>query len=283
VLVGGGLIGIELAEMLHWRGLKLTLLEREPRYWGIVLPAAEADLVARRIRARDIELRLQTQLAEILDDGTGRVGAVRTDAGDRIDCELVGLAAGVSPNLDLVRDSPLRCGRGILVDQSLRTNQPNVFAAGDCAEIVDDEGKSWVQQVWYTGRMQGEAAAASIAGQSQAYDPGIWFNSAKFFDLEFQTYGRVPADATSDDSLYWQDDHGQRAVRIAHRDGRVVGFNFLGLRARHRECERWIREGATVERVLDELPRAHFDAEFQSSAAQLRRALSASWKEAVAK
>ena len=283
VIVGGGLIGIELAEMLHWRGLELTLLVREPHYWGNVLPAAEGQLVERRIRQRGIELRTNTQLAAILDDGTGRVGAVTTDAGDRIDCELVGLTAGVSPNLELVRGTALRTARGIVVDRQMRTSLPGVFAAGDCAEIVDATGASLVQQVWYTGRMQGLAAAEAIAGQGRDYDPGIWYNSAKFFDLEYQTYGQVLPEIGETDSLYWQDERGDRALRIAHADGHVVGFNFLGIRARHRECERWIREAATVERVLAELPRAHFDSEFQTHAKSLQRVLTAQWAEGAAR
>ena len=134
VVVGGGLIGIELAEMLHSRGIHVSFLVREASYWGNVLPAEESQMVSRLIEEEGFDLRLSTELAEIVDDGNGRVGAVVTNTGDRIDCELVGLTAGVSPNIDLAKDAGVPTGRGILVDWSLRSEVPGVFAAGDLTD-----------------------------------------------------------------------------------------------------------------------------------------------------
>ena len=207
VIVGGGLIGVELAEMLHSRGLEVTFLVREAGYWDNVLPAEESAMVGREIRAHGIALRLETELDSIEDDGRGRCGAVRTRAGERIPCEIVGLTAGVSPNLDVLEGSAIETGRGVLVDEGLRTSVPDVYAAGDCAEIRRAGQKSLLQQVWYTGKRQGELVArvmAQGAGAAPAYEPGIWFNSAKFFDLEYQTYGRVNFRVPGEESLYWE-------------------------------------------------------------------------------
>ncbi|MFP6645464.1 MAG: FAD-dependent oxidoreductase [Candidatus Latescibacterota bacterium] len=113
-----------------------------------------------------------------------------TDADERIECQLVGLTAGVGPNIDLVADCAIETGRGVLVDWSLRTNVPDVLAAGDCAEIVTHgDGRNLLQQVWYTGKRQARVAARVLAGMEVAYDPGVWYNSAKFLDLEYHTYG----------------------------------------------------------------------------------------------
>src|SRR6185436_740391 len=182
----GGLIGVELAEMLHSRGLHVTFLVCESSYWSKILPPEESEMVNREIRAHGVELVLGTQLVSIEDDGRGRAAAVVTDAGRRIPCQIVGLTAVVSPNLDVVQGTPIRAARGILVDRSLRTSVPDVYAAGDCAEIQVPGTKSLIQQVWYTGKMQGECVADVIAGEERLYDAGIWFNSAKFFDLEYQ-------------------------------------------------------------------------------------------------
>jgi NADPH-dependent 2,4-dienoyl-CoA reductase/sulfur reductase-like enzyme len=263
-IVGGGLIGIELAEMLHSRGIAVTLLVRERSYWSNVLPPEESEMVNRAIRAAGMDLRLGTELASIEDRGDGRAGAVVTKAGERIACDLVGLTAGVSPNVDVVKESAIAVGRGVLVDRALRTNVPDVFAAGDCAEIVaPGDERNVINQVWYTGKMQGEAAAAGLAGEPGEYDPGIWFNSAKFLDLEYQTYGRVvPGEL---ESLFWMDAAGKRSIRIAHRDGRVAGFNLIGVRWRHAVCERWLAERASVEHVLDHVEEAAFDPELSAS------------------
>ena len=268
VVVGGGLIGIELAEMLHSRRIPVSLLVRESSYWNNVLPPEESELGNRVILEGGLDLRLGTELEEVLDDGDGACGGVRTKDGQQIDCQCVGLTAGVSPNLDLVRHSEIETGRGILVDDSLRTNVEGILAAGDCAEIRRPEGqRNLLQQVWYTGKAQGRVAAEVLAGREASYDPGVWYNSAKFLGLEYQTYGRVLPDLGGQESLFWQE--GRQLVRIVHTGGVVTGFNFMGIRARHRVCERWIAEGATLDRVLAEIGQADFDPEFAARLADL--------------
>ncbi len=263
VIVGGGLIGIELAEMLHSRGLPVTFLVREVSYWDNVLPAEESAMVTRLIREAGFGLKLETGLKEIEDDGSGRVGAVVTDKDERIECQLVGLTAGVSPNIELVKEhAHIETGRGILVDWNLATSAPDVFAAGDCAEIITEgDGRNLLQQVWYTGKMQGRIAARSIAGEQAIYDPGIWYNSAKFLDLEYHTYGQVNLRVPDEQNLYWEHPNGLHSVRIVYLQDRVIGINTMGLRFRHRVCEAWIAEERPLEYVLEHLAEANFDPE----------------------
>ena len=263
VIVGGGLIGIELAEMLHSCGVPVTFLVREVSYWDNVLPAEESAMVSRIIRQAGLGLKLETGLVEIEGDGDGRACAVITDAGERIECQLDGLTAGVGPNLDLVADTAIGTGRGVLVDSSLRTNVPDVLAAGDCAEIVTEgEGRNLLQQVWYTGKRQALVAARVLAGMEATYNPGIWYNSAKFLDLEYHTYGQVNLSVPDEQNLYWEHPDGLHSIRIVYLADRVIGFNTMGIRFKHRVCEAWIADNRTLEYVLDHLEEANFDPEF---------------------
>lgn len=283
VIVGGGLIGIELAEMLHSCGLPVTFLVREASYWNNVLPNEESTIINRLIREAGFDLRLETALKEIEDDGHGRVSAVITDKDERIECQLVGLTAGVSPNIELVKDtvidSGINTGRGILVDWSLQTSAPDVFAAGDCAEIVTDgDARNVLQQVWYTGKMQARIAAHGLAGKQATYDPGIWYNSAKFLDLEYHTYGQVNLCVPDEQNLYWEHPNGLHCIRLVYLPDRIIGINTMGVRFRHRVCEAWIAEQRPVEYVLEHLAEANFDPElfrrFEADAiAQFREAL----------
>ena len=267
-IVGGGLIGIELAEMLHSRGVHVTFLVREQAYWNNVLPQREAELVSQVIQAEGIDLRLGTELGEIVDDGSGRVCAIVDNHNERFEVGFVGLTAGVRPNIAALSGSGIETGRGVLVDSQLRTSCPDVFAAGDCAEIRRPASdRNLIQAVWYTGRFQGEIAAENLCGGEAEYRPGTWFNSAKFFDLEYMVYGEVPAaEAEAGDgapsSLYWEHASGRQSLRLVHRDGVVVGVNLLGLRFRHRVCEAWIDQARSVDFVLEHLRDAAFDAEF---------------------
>lgn len=266
VIVGGGLIGIEMAEMLLSRHIDVTFLVREQSYWNNVIPAEESDMVNRHIREHHVDLQLGTEMAEIIDDGTGRVKGVRTSKGEVIDCEWVGLTAGVRPNVHFLRGSDIHVGRGVMVNEYLETNVPGVYAIGDCAEFHHAlPGRTKIEQVWYTGKMQGETVAMSITGERRPYSPGIWFNSAKFFDIEYQVYGAVPARLPEDEeTLYWEHKNGHHSIRINYKkaSGVVTGFNLMGVRYRHLVCDQWLSEGRTIDFVIEHLRAANFDPEF---------------------
>jgi len=266
VIVGGGLIGIEMAECFHARGIPVTFLVREKSYWNGVLPPEESEMVSRHIKSHHIDLRLGEELDEILDLGTGRVQAVTTKSGEQIECDYVGLTAGVHPRIDFLKDSGLELGRGIKVNNHLQTNIPDVYAIGDCAELkAPRPGRRPIEAIWYTGRMMGETAAYNICGTPTEYDPGIWFNSAKFLDLEYQVYGEMPAKLPDHlDTIYWEHADGEKGIRLVYtKEGhRIRGFNLMGIRYRHEVCERWIAENTPLEDVLQHLSLANFDPEF---------------------
>jgi len=266
VIIGGGLIGIELAEMFHSRCIPVTFLVREKNYWGNVLPPEEATLIESHIGEHGIDLRRQTQLQEITSDTNGRVNGVVTTKGEHISCQMVGIAIGVSPNTAFLRNTDLEVNRGVVVNKYLETNIPHVYAAGDCAELrTEDADQSFVEQLWYTGRMQGETVAYTMSGQRTEYRRGTWFNSAKFFDIEYQTYGQVPAKLPAgEETLFWQHPKGKKSLRINYdaATGQIRGFNLLGIRYRHEVCARWIEEKKPITYVLQHLKEANFDPEF---------------------
>jgi len=265
VVVGGGLIGIELAEMLRSRRIDVTFLVREAAYMDYLLPAEESELIHRQIRAHGVDLRLGAELDEILPAPDGRVGSVLTSTGDEIACGMVGLTAGVSPNTALAGGSGIEVSRGILVDRRFRTSVDGVYAVGDCAEFRDPlAGRMSVEQLWYSGRIHGETVGMAIAGESTEYEPGMFYNSAKFFDMEYQTYGDVPANTPDDqESIFWSDGV-DKLVRVNCRrvDSVVVGFNALGIRLRQDVCADWIATESTIDTVVADFGRANFDPEF---------------------
>lgn len=266
VIVGGGLIGIEMAEMFHARHIPVTFLVREKSFWDAALPREESQMITRHIIKHGIDLRLETELKEIVDDGTGAAKAAVTNKGDTVECGYVGLTAGVRPNIKFLADSEVATDRGIVVNEFLETNVPNVYAIGDCAQAQNPlPGRRPVEAIWYTGRMMGETVAYNICGKKIAYDPGIWFNSAKFMDIEYQVYGTVLARAPEHHaSLYWEHADGEKSVRIVYdkNTNEILGFNLMGIRYRHEVCEKWIKEKTDVETVLQNLGLANFDPEF---------------------
>ncbi|MCB0481479.1 MAG: NAD(P)/FAD-dependent oxidoreductase [Flavobacteriales bacterium] len=266
VVVGGGLIGIEMAEMLSSRGIKTTMLVREARFWGNILPEQESKLIERHIISHGIDLKLNHSLKEIKSNGANRVGSILTESGEVINCEFVGLTIGVRPNVDFLRGSGLEVNKGVVVNKFLETNQPNVYALGDCAEFKEaPSGRKNIEQVWYTGRMMGETLAKTITTSKTAYQPGNWFNSAKFFDIEYQTYGRVGNKLHEGESdFYWENIDGNKSLRIVYNSDSeaVIGINVFGIRLRHEVIDRWLTEKKKVKEVVGEWNNINFDPEF---------------------
>lgn len=266
VVVGGGLIGVEMAEMLLSRGIEVTFLVREKSFWNNVLPIQDAQLITRHLRAHHVDLKLETELKEILPDENGRVKSIVTSSGESISCQFVGLTVGVSPNVEFLRGSGVEIKRGVLVNEFLETNIRDVYAIGDCVERnYELPGRRNIEQVWYTGRMMGEVVAQTICGKKTKYQPGPWFNSAKFFDIEYQTYGQVGNRlGSSEDEFYWEHAGGEKAMHfIWNKETRkFLGINAFGIRLRHECFDRWLREGRDIKYVIDHLPEANFDPEF---------------------
>ena len=105
-------------------------------------------------------------MAEIVTNDKNEAIAVKTNTGDRINCQFVGLTPGVSPNIEFVRSSKIETNLGILVNRHLETSEKNVYAIGDCAEFRNPlEGRKQIEQVWYTGKIMGETIAETITGE----------------------------------------------------------------------------------------------------------------------
>ncbi len=266
VIVGGGLIGIEMAECLHSRHIPVTLLIRENAYWSHVLPQQEAEMVSRHIRKHGIDLREGANFKEIRGDEQGRAKAAVLEDGEEISCQFVGITIGVKPNIAFLKDSGIATDRGILVNEFLETNIPDVYAAGDCAQHqIAPSGRKNLEQIWYSGRMQGETVAQTICGNKMKYIPGVFFNSAKFFDIEYQVYGEINVKRQENEAqFYWINEEKEVAFRVAFdkNSGAVKGFNLMGIRYRHEVCARWIKEKSDISFVMQHLEEANFDPEF---------------------
>jgi NADPH-dependent 2,4-dienoyl-CoA reductase/sulfur reductase-like enzyme len=230
----------------------VTFLVREASYWPAALSAEEGAMVAGHLRAQGVDLRLGSEIAAL--EGEGRVSGVRTVGGERIECEMVGVTIGVEPNVEWLRGvrTPPALGRGVVTDRAFRTSLPGVFAAGDVAEVA---GR--IEPLWYAAKRQGEAAARAMLGEPVEYTPPTYYNSAKFFHLEWTGVGELTGPG-----VFRKLPGREASVRVIEREGVAVGFSMLGSRWNHRVLARWVEEGRRVEEVLGRLREAQYDGEF---------------------
>lgn len=269
VVVGGGLIGVEMVEMLQTRGTDVTYLVREARYMAHAMPERESRLLEAEIRRHGVDVHLSTEPTAF--HGNARVESVDVSTGGSFSTDWVGIATGVRPNIEWLGSSEIDTARGVLVDRRMRTSAPEVFAAGDCAEHREPlAGRAAIEPLWYTGRIQGATAGMGLAGEPRPYSPGVFFNSAKFFDIEWQLVGRIePEPSSGVTSLVAEDEtpHGPRLIRLdADSDsGALRGIHALGIRLRQNEISDWIAKGLSLDDAVRDLPQAFFDPEFSRS------------------
>lgn len=192
VIVGGGLIGIEMVEMFYFCYILVIFLVRELAYWNVVLFREEFEMVICYIWEYGIDFCLFIELKEIEDDGEGRVCVVIIGVGEWIDCGYVGFMVGVYFSISWLKEMVLEMDKGILVDDYLQINLLDVYVIGDCVQICYFKfGCCLIEVVWYMGCMMGEIVVYIISGWLIEYDLGIWFNFVKFMDIEYQVYGDV--------------------------------------------------------------------------------------------
>ncbi|MBD3314788.1 MAG: NAD(P)/FAD-dependent oxidoreductase [Chitinivibrionales bacterium] len=266
VVVGGGLIGVEMVEMLLHKGIRVHYLVRGDRFFPAGLSAEESDMVVEHIRSQGVEVIMNDELS-IIEGREEKVTRVISQKGLAIPCQIAGIAIGVTPNIAFLADTDLATQRGILVDKYLATNQPGVWAAGDCAELswMPEKRPGRVEQIWYTAKMQGRVAGRTMAGCDDEYLRGIWYNSAKFFDIDYHTFGKVNLGEPGEKNAYFRVKDANRSLRLVHRNGKIIGFNALGMRFRDAVCRRWIEEERSIQYVLDHLEEGWFEPEFARS------------------
>jgi NAD(P)H-nitrite reductase large subunit len=263
VVVGGGLIGIETVETLLAARVPVSFLVREEWFWPIALDERESTFIAQELRHHGVEVKLGANVQALVGDEKDNVREVQTDQGS-LPTDLVIVAIGVVPNTGWLTGAvQLDQAGGVLVDGQLRTSAPDVWAAGDCASVRWYNGWVRPEQLWYTARDQGRVAGRALLGDSVGYQRGTWYNSAKLMDIEYTTAGLVNMKVEGEQSWFFEEKGAVHSTtRIVHKDGCVIGMNFLGRRWDHSVCTRWIEERRSLRYVLQHLGEASFDTEF---------------------
>ncbi len=198
VVIGGGITALELVEGLTARRVQVHYFLRGQRYWSDVLDEIESDIVLSRLRHEGVKIHLNTQI-DRAQGADGKLVAVETQAGARIACQMLAVAIGVRPRVDLARQAGLRVDRGVVVDPYLQTSQPDVFAAGDVAEIFDpQQGRGSLDVLWPSALAQGNIAGANMTGAGLTYRKTSALNVTQLTGLRTTIIGAVGAGKNDD-------------------------------------------------------------------------------------
>lgn len=192
VVVGGGITALEMAEGFAHHKLDTHYFVRRDTLWSVVFNSDESRLLAERMEEHGVHIHYNTEITEVVSDRHKRVAGVRLPNGDVFACDLLGAGIGVKPQLDLVRETSINVDKAILVNEYLETSAPDVYAAGDCAQIWDRWTKKHMLDVlWPTAIAAGRAAGLNMAGGREAYVKSTPFNACLLFGLHITAIGQL--------------------------------------------------------------------------------------------
>ncbi len=221
VVVGGGVLGIEAAEALRQFGMNVTLVARAERLMERQLDDEASTILRQFLEATGIAVRTSVEVKEIA--GNGRVQNVQLTDGSTLECDIVLSCAGIVANADLARAAGLDVRRGIVVDASMRTSDPSIFAVGDVAELPGALGG-----LWPVGKKQGEVAAATILGETAQYQETRTMMHVKLSGIDVKCYGQLPEESDGYVHVSGSSAPGQNWRHLVIKNGKIVGGAFVG-------------------------------------------------------
>jgi nitrite reductase (NADH) large subunit len=220
-VIGGGLLGLEAAHGLMRRGMKVTVVHLPSTLMERQLDPAAAALLKASLESRGLEFRMHTRTVAVL--GEERARGLRFSDGSELEADLIVMAAGVRPHIDLARDAGLKCGRGILVDDTLQSYDPSIYAVGECVEHRNSTF-GLVAPLWEQARVC--AVHLAELGASR-YRTTVVATQLKVAGIELYSAGDF-ADDDGADALVLRDPERGVYKRVVIRDGKLKGAVLYG-------------------------------------------------------
>jgi len=224
-ILGGGLIGLRDGYALAARGLKVKMIVKSNRILSQMLDEKSSAMVQERLQEHGIEIRTGRDAVEIL--GKGLVEGIMLDNGEKIDCQMVIIGKGVDPNVEPVSSTGIEVKEGIVADEHMGTNVPDIYVAGDVAETFDiSRGRTSVNAIWPCAFEQGRIAGLNMAGQEARYVGSFRMNSLDIYGLPAISLGitRPDGDRLQEVTRRTRDTYR----KLVLEDGRIVGAILVG-------------------------------------------------------
>lgn len=232
VVIGGGLIGLSVTEALTKRGLKVTMVELQDKILSLLLDPKASDLVESVVRAAGVDIVTGQSVQKIIGKSGNDVvvGGVVLTKGTTVPCDLVIVAIGVIPRTDLAVGTAIKINRGIVVDNTLQTNIPDVYAAGDVAEAYDFIlAQNRTLPLWPLAIQEGKVAGSNMAGQKTIYNGGTNMSSLKYFGIPIVSIGLAnPKDDPGLEVLAQLDVERKVYKKVVLKNNLVVGLTLVG-------------------------------------------------------
>jgi len=253
VILGGGLIGLKCAEGLIERGIQVSIVEMSDRLLSMTLDKDASLFIEEMLKnKKQCDVLTKETVNRIMCDGK-LLSGVTLSSGKNIHTELLIIAAGVRPDITLVKDTFIKYNRGILVDEHMRTSVPFIYAAGDVAEGKDMiTGNNSVIAIWPVAAKQGKVAGMNMAGSDIIYDGLFPMNAVDIVGVPVISFG-ITNPSETDGYEIVKERRENIYKKIVLKDNRIVGCIFLGRIERSGIFQGLIKYKIDVSRFKDEL------------------------------
>ena len=227
VVIGGGLIGVSVTEALVKRGVEVTIVEMKERILNTILDEEASALEAEALTRSGVSIITDHTADRINSYATGEVRGIALDDGRSIPCEMVILAIGVQPRLEIVAGNDIEINRGIVVDHFMATSAPEVYACGDVAEAYDFVyGVNRLTPIWPNAYTGGRIAGLNMAGVSTKYEGGTAMNAMKCFGIHILSAGMPTPPDDSYETI--GERHDDIYKKVILKNGLITGMIFAG-------------------------------------------------------
>lgn len=217
--IGGGIQGLETAWNLQQQGIKVSIMEFQPRLMPNQLDERASEILQEVVKKFGIDIHLNTGAHKIV--GNDRVEGILTNSGELFPCEKVIYAIGIKPNIEIVQETPIKYEKGIIVNEKMETNVDSIYAAGDVAEF-----KGSVAGLWNISISQGKVAGYNIVGKASTYNPVVPVTTLNAFNISLFSMGSV--DKNKATNILVEENHEGQYRKVFIRDNKIVGAIVIG-------------------------------------------------------
>jgi nitrite reductase (NADH) large subunit len=251
ILIGGGLVGLETGGALLRRGIKVAVIEHNPRILPRQMDPEGAKILQGKMESMGFSFFLNGQSEEII--GKETVEGLRLKDGKTVEGQMVIISAGVKPNIKLAQAMGLETKNGILVNDRLETKMEGLFAAGDVAEH-----RGRVYGIWPAAQRQGETAGVNMSGGNSLYEGTVVSNTLKVVGIDLTSAGDIDAEGKLE-CVVKSDLEKCVYCKIAFKENKVVGCILLGEAKARSEILNAVEEKVDLKQIKSSILKEGFD------------------------
>lgn len=257
VVIGGGLIGVSVTEALVKRGLKVTMVELKDKILSLIIDPTASEMVENVISKAGVTIVTGQSVQRVTGkpENENVVGGAILTSGEQVQCDLVIIAIGVIPRMELVSGTDVKTNRGIIVDRFMRTNVSDVYASGDVAEAYDFVlGENRLLPLWPLALLEGKVAGYNMAGKKADYPGGTAMSALKYFGIPIISVGIAnPMEDAAYECLVKHEPEKNLYKKIVLKDNVIVGMTLVNDIEQAGVLFHLMKNGANVKKFKQEL------------------------------